>query len=211
MSRGGGIFWAGLLMLAFAGCATINSDWPRAVTGRVTDGSGKAVANNPVVIVARTASFDPMRLAYEASGRQEAHGKTDADGRYRIEFVPANLGNNFYLFFYDQTGFDRVRYKTPAPQDITKLVETERAPVINQVLEDNVTWPEVQRQIAFYGPQTERGRILRTHGLPDKREQPAGGGGDQELWWYYADGVSYRFTGTSLTATTRFTPGTVPR
>ncbi len=201
----------GLIALMLTGCATINPDWPRAVTGRVTDETGQPVPNSPVVIVARTATFDPMHLAYETSGRQEARATTDADGRYRIEFVPAALGNNFYLFFYDQVGFDRVKYKTPAPQDISELVERGRAPAINQVLEFNGTWPEVQRQIGFYGVGTDRAKILRTHGLPDKREQPAGAASDQDIWWYYADGVSYRFAGNTLVNTARFTPGTTPR
>jgi hypothetical protein len=148
-----------------------------------------------------------MRLAYNTAGRQEARAMTDADGRYRIEFVPANLGNNFFLFFYDQVGFDRVKFKAPLPQDITEMVERERAPMVNQVLEFTVTWPEVQRQIAFYGAETDRGRILRAHGLPEKREQPVGAP-DQDVWWYYGDGVSYRFSGNTLTSTTQLTPGT---
>lgn len=201
----------GIVILLMVGCATINPDWPRAITGRVTDESGQAVAQNPVVVVARTATFDPMRLAYETAGRQEARGITDADGRYRVEFVPARLGNNFYLFFYDQVGFDRVKYKTPEPQDVTGLVERERAPIVNQVLEYNLTWPEVQRQMAFYGADSDRAKILRKHGLPDKREQPAGAGPNEEVWLYSADGVSYRFTGNVLTSTTRLPPGSVPR
>jgi hypothetical protein len=207
MRRSGGIAWAALLALVLAGCATINPEWPRAVSGRVTDEAGRPVPNNPVVVVARTATFDPMRFAYNTAGRQEARATTDADGRYRIDFAPANLGNNFFLFFYDRVGFDRVKYKRPLPQDITEMVERERAPMVNQVLEFTVTWPEVQRQIAFYGAETDRGRILRTHGLPEKREQPAGAP-DQAVWWYSGDGVSYRFSGNTLTNTTRFTPGT---
>ncbi len=206
-----GVVWLAGIALLMAGCASINPDWPRAVSGRVTDESGKPVAQNPVVVVARTATFDPMRLQYETSGRQEARGATDADGRYRIEFVPSRLGNNFYLFFYDQVGFDRVKYKTPEPQDITGLLERERAPIIDTTLQYNLTWPEVERQMAFYGADSDRAKILRKHGLPDKREQPAGAGPNEEVWVYPADGVSYRFSGNVLTSTTRLPGGAIPR
>jgi hypothetical protein len=63
----------------------------------------------------------------------------------------------------------------------------------------------VERQIAFYGRDSEQGRILRKFGLPDKREQ-VGGGGDSQVWWYYTDGVSYWFTGGKLTKTQEFQP-----
>ena len=120
--------------------------------------------------------------------------------------MPAQVGNNFFLFFYDVSGFDGVRYKRPAANEITDLLKNGGLVVVNQVLEPSPTWPEVERQIAFYGAGSERGRILRTHGLPDKRERPPDAGGDVEVWWYYEAGVSFWFTGDTLTKTNKFPP-----
>lgn len=201
-----GMAVAGILGCLLAGCATISIQETRVVTGRVTDEAGKPVASSPVVVVARSLDLAATRFEYEERGRQEIKASTDAEGRYRIEFVPAQVGNNFFLFFYDVSGFDGVRYKRPAASEITDLLKNGGLVVVNQALEPSQTWPEVERQMAFYGAGSERGRILRTHGLSDKRERPPDAGGDAEVWWYYEAGVSFWFTGDTLTKTNKFPP-----
>jgi hypothetical protein len=116
------------------------------------------------------------------------------------------VGNNFYLFFYDKTGFDRVKYRAPESVDITSRLKQDQVVTVNQALQFQVPWPEVERQVAFYGPDSDKGKILRKHGLPDKREAFGTGEPASEVWWYYADGVSYWFTGNRLVRTQKFTP-----
>lgn len=197
---------AGMLAFLLAGCATVEIRESRVVTGRVTDESGQPVANTPVVIVGRSLALVTTRMEYEESGRQETRTATDAQGQYRIEFVPASLGNNFYLFFYGKSGFDRVQYRRPDPLDITDLLGRNRTVIVNQVLQFQPSWAEVQRQIAYYGADSDRGKILRRYGLPEKRETSGTGDAAADVWWYYADGVSYWFTGDRLTRTHEFTP-----
>ncbi len=201
-----GVVVVGVLGIVLVGCATVEVRDRRVVTGRVTDESGRPVANSPVIVVGRSLDMVKTRLTYEERGRREVKGITDNQGRYRIEFVPATQGNNFYLFFYDVTGFDQVKYRRPDPLDITPLLGQDRELTVNQVLRVNAAWPEVERQIAFYGGDTERGQILRQHGLPEKREPSGTGGTDAEVWWYYVDGVSYWFSGGKLTSTHKFQP-----
>jgi hypothetical protein len=201
-----GMAVAGILGCLLTGCATVSIQETRVVTGRVTDETGKPVASSPVVVVARSLELATMHFEYVERGRKEIKASTDAEGRYRIEFVPAQAGNNFFLFFYDVSGFDGVRYKRPAATEITGLLKNGESLVANQVLEASLTWPEVARQIAFYGAGSERGRILRSHGLPDKRERPPDAAGDVEVWWYYEAGVSFWFTGDTLTKTNKFPP-----
>jgi hypothetical protein len=201
-----------ILGVVLAGCATVEVRQTRLVTGLVTDESGQPVANSPVLIVGRSLELVTRRLDYEEHGRQEVRGRTDAAGRYFIEFVPATAGNNFYLFLYDKTGFDRVKYRQPEPLDITSALGRDRTVIVNQVLRFHPAWTEVERQLTFYGPDSERGQILRKHGLPEKREESPSAQGDAQVWWYYADGVSYWFTGEKLMRTHEFTPipGTTP-
>jgi hypothetical protein len=201
-----GVAVAGILGCLLAGCATVSIYGTRVVSGRVTDEAGKPVANCPVVVVARSLNLATFHFEYVERGRKEIKTSTDAEGRYRIEFVPAQAGNNFFLFFYDVSGFDGVRYKRPLATEITDLLKSGGSLVVNQVLEASATWPEVERQIAFYGAGSERGRILRTHALPEKRERPPDAGGDVEIWWYYEAGVSFWFTGDTLTKTNKFPP-----
>lgn len=192
--------------VVLAGCATVEVRQTRVVTGQITDESGRPVANTPVVIVGRTLDLVTRRMEYEERERQEVRGRTDAEGRYRIELVPAAVGNNFFMFFYDKTGFDRVKYRPPEPLDITQLLDRDRTLIFNQVLRFHPAWTEVERQIAFHGADSEKGRILRRHGLPEKRETSGTGDAAAEVWWYYADGMSYWFTGEKLTRTHEFTP-----
>jgi hypothetical protein len=192
--------------MLLVGCATVEIRETRVVTGRVTDASGQPVAGTPVVVVARTLELVTTRMEYQERGRKEARAVTDAQGQYRIEFVPASLGNDFSLFFYDKTTFDRVKYRQPEPLDITSMLDRRRTVTLNQVLHFQQGWPEIQRQITYYGPDSDRGKILRQHGLPEKRERSGPGAEDSDVWWYYADGVSYWFTGDKLARTQKFTP-----
>jgi hypothetical protein len=197
---------AGVLGFLLFGCATVEIRETRVVTGRVTDESGQPVAGTPVVVVGRSLALETTRLAYEESVRHETRAVTDAQGQYRVEFVPANLGNNFYLFFYDKTGFDRVKYRQPEPLDVTSLLDRGRTVIVNQVLRFQPSWPEVQRQIAYYGEDSEKGKILRRYGLPEKRETSGTGDTASDVWWYYTYGMSYWFTGDKLMRTHEFTP-----
>ena len=195
-----------VLVGVLTGCATVTVQETRVVTGQITDDSGAPVAGNPVLLVARSLKLSALRLEYDERGRREVRTATDAQGRFRIEFAPADLGNNFFLFFYDVTGFDRIKYRRPEPLDITDRLSRDQAVVVNHVLQFEPSWSEVARQMAHFGAESDRSRILRQHGLPDKRDVPAGSGAEPEVWWYYADGVNYWFVGDRLTRTSQFPP-----
>jgi hypothetical protein len=200
----------GLASLALVGCATVEIRETRILEGRVTNDAGQPVANSPVVVLGRSLNLVKARLEYREAAQQAARAVTDADGRYRLEFIPSTIGNNFYLFFYDRTGFDAVRYRRPEPIEITDLLKRDTRVVVNQALLPAATWPEVSREIAFFGEASDRGRILRRHGLPEKRETSPGlGGPDAEVWWYYSDGVSYWFQEDRLIRTHTFAPNTL--
>jgi len=193
-------------LLLVAGCATVEIRDSRTLTGRVVDEAGAPVDHCPVLVVGRSLSFQPTRLEYAETAQHAARTTTDADGRYALHFVPATLGNNLTLFFYDRTGFDTVRYRTPEPVDLTARLREARVVVVDQILLASPTWPEVVREIAFYGADSDRGRILRRHGLPETRARSTDPGGAAEVWGYPAQGVSYRFAGDRLVQTQTFAP-----
>src|SRR5574337_1979172 len=180
------IGWAALLCLLFVavGCATVQIAERRIVSGRITDQQGRPVPRTPVLVVGRrldlTTTFDYAQL-----DRRELKVLTADDGRYRAEFIPSELGNNLYLFFYAEEGFDGVRFQRPDGIDITKRLKEGRELRLDQVLLDHPQWKEVQRQIAQLGADSAKGKILRHLGLPERIDRVAG---DQttETWWYYA-------------------------
>lgn len=130
---------------------------------------------------------------------------TTEDGRYRAEFIPGDLGNNLFLFFYAAERFDGVRLQRPDGIDITKRLTESRELRLDQVLLDHPQWKEVQRQIAKLGADSAKGKILRQLGLPERIDR---GAGDQsaETWWYYNKGISYRFVGSAVGGSYTFQP-----
>ncbi|MFN3476342.1 MAG: carboxypeptidase-like regulatory domain-containing protein [Candidatus Methylomirabilales bacterium] len=195
-----------LALLTLWGCATARISERRVLTGLVTDEAGSPVARTPVLLVGRTLDLN-IRLQYQELGRKELRTLTDEDGRYRFEFVPAEVGNHFVLFFYDREGFDSVKFQKPDPLDVTKRLKTEAVVTIDQILRPHPNWGEVERLINTYGPNSDRGKILRQLGLPERREAA----GKVETWWYYSKGQSFRFSDGSLEGTFQFEPIQQPR
>ncbi len=190
-----GLLGAGVIL---AGCATVEIREARVVRGRIVDEAGAPVAGTPVTLVGRTLNLEGLQFAYREERRRELVARTDEKGEYRFEFTPAELGNNFHLFFHGAEGFDAVRYRRSEPIELTDQLKVQRELRFDQVLRTNPNWPEVQRLIAEVGAESPRGQILRTHGLPEKREPFTLEGQAGETWWYYALGVSYRFVGPNL-------------
>lgn len=91
----------GLLLIAviIVGCATAQIAEQRVITGRMTDQQGRPVPKTPVLVVGRKLDLN-MKLDYNELERRQLKVLTDQDGRYRINFIPNELGNNLYLFFY---------------------------------------------------------------------------------------------------------------
>ncbi len=193
-----------LFTLTLLGCATARIAEQRIVRGQVTDEMGRPVVGTPVLLVARTLRFNIPY--YRDLGQQELKTKTDEEGRYRFAFTPEELGNNFFLFFYGNEGFDAVRYQQPEPLDITKQLRARREVIIDQVLKTHPQWEQVERFLQVYGPESDRGRVLRQMGLPEKREGGAGSERDVETWWYYSKGLNYRFVKGVLESTFQFEP-----
>jgi hypothetical protein len=203
---------AGGLLLLLAGCAAENIEERRLVQGRVTDEIGRPVSSSPVVLVGRYLDFDFLRMQYKELNRQETRTTTNADGLYQLQFFPPNLGNNFYIFFYDRTGFNGVKYVQPEPREITELLKKNRDLTVNEVLRLQPGWAEVERQAKFYGENSEKAKVLLQHGLPEKRDEPKPGSEELEVWWYYRIGLSYWFSGDKLVRAQQFAPmpGAVP-
>ena len=193
-----------IAILSVAGCATVQIAEQRMITGRISDQQGRPVPETPVLVVGRKLDLN-LKFDYQEIGRRQLKVLTDRDGRFKLEFVPEQLGNNFYLFFYAEEGFDGVRYQKPDSIDVTDRLKEGRDLRFDQVLLDHPKWKEVQQQIALYGADSMRGKVLRQLGLPERIDR---GVGDQpaETWWYYAKGISYRFSGSAIEGSYTFKP-----
>lgn len=200
-----------LVVVTLAACATVQIAEHRVITGRITDQQGRPVPGTPVLVVGRRLDLD-MKFDYKELGRRQLKVLTDHEGRYRAELIPKELGNNFYLFFYAEEGFDGVRFQKPEGIDITSRLREAKELKFDQALLDHPKWKEVQQKITLYGADSMRGKVLRQLGLPERIDR---GVVDPptETWWYYGKGISYRFSGPAIEGSYTFQPihGVLPR
>jgi len=196
----------GLLIVGviLVGCATAHIEEQRIITGRITDQQDRPVPKTPVLVVGRKLDLD-IKFEYKQLDRRQLKVLTDHDGQYRAEFIPSELGNNVYLFFYAEEGFDGVRFQKPDGIDITSRLKEARELRIDQALLDNPKWKEVQQKIAQYGVSSMRGKVLRQLGLPERVDRGVGNP-PTETWWYYTKGISYRFAGPAIEGSYTFQP-----
>jgi hypothetical protein len=193
-----------LVVVTLAACATVQIAEHRVITGRITDQQGRPVPGTPVLVVGRRLDLD-MKFDYKELDRRQLRVLTDHEGRYRAELIPKELGNNFYLFFYAEEGFDGVRFQKPEGIDITGRLREAKELKFDQALLDHPKWKEVQQKITLYGADSMRGKVLRQLGLPERIDR---GISDPptETWWYYGKGISYRFAGPAIEGSYIFQP-----
>lgn len=189
-----------------AGCATIDVADTRVVSGRVTDEAGRPVSGTPVLLVARDLEFQPAQNAYREIGRQDQTTVTDTEGRYRFEFVPKKLGNDFHLLFYAERGFDSARFQRGEPIELNSRLVRESVVTVNHVLRTRPDWAETERLIARYGATSPRGQILRQYGYPEKLEHLKAMNVETEVWWYYTRGISFKFSDGEFRGQSNFEP-----
>lgn len=177
--------------------------------GRVLGPEGTGRSGWPVELIA-TQRF--IELSHFKSGGEVAVlGRTTTDPQGYFSFsIERPRGYHFwFLRFSGSAVEDPVVWQVPPDIEITRDAKRGRAADVQVQLLYHADWPEVERRIAAEGgPATERGRILRTLGLPEKfGRDPVSGA---EEWWYFTRGIMYAFGGGGAAAMHRFEPVTPP-
>jgi hypothetical protein len=117
--------------------------------------------------------------------------RTDGDGFYEAELTSDPDYRYFWLRFYEPGSFDDVRYRRPDDVDISRKVRGGRRVVRQVTLEDHPDWPRVREWITRLGEESDRARLVRGLGLPDRHEEIDG----VESFWYTRRGTVFRFQG----------------
>jgi hypothetical protein len=173
------------------------------VKGTVTDVGGAALPGH-VVRLLKTRRLRSIGAPHSQSQEvEEARTKTDAEGRFTIEFKADNDFPFWYVRFYDPKEFDAVKYRLPQDVEISRAISASTAVEVGAVLQLQPDWPKVKGLVDQYGPASRRGQILRNLGLPSSRNPD---GEDREIWVYDAAGVSYVLQGDSVIETRHFAP-----
>ncbi|MCI0407590.1 MAG: carboxypeptidase-like regulatory domain-containing protein [Acidobacteria bacterium] len=180
------------------------------IRGTIRDQSGAPLADYPVRLIKTKTT---LRLLHFSTGsRQEEYGRTQTDpqGRFELKVARDPQFDYFYLRFYDPKTFDPVRYSVPADVDITKTLKTKPELEVDSVILNHPDWSKVESLLSEFGAQSNRGKILRSLGLPERRQTFADSPG-KESWWYYAKGLCYQLQGDQVLKIRNFDPVLPPR
>lgn len=151
------------------------------VEGQVFDRAGRPLAGVTVLLVLRT----PGPLGLQPAAPREdvlARARSDRQGFFTIEHPLAATRDTVLVRCSGGDGWDRVRYALPADLDVTPSLRERGSAVVAIVVDESAEWAGIARAIdQAGGTATERGRILRTHGLPPETLATADG---RTVWRY---------------------------
>ena len=166
------------------------------IRGAVVNERGYPVPNTPIRLISQKVEEKPSGSTLSIIEEKIIETNTDSKGLYEIVALIDPYYNRYLLSFYSENQFDSILYTIPFNKDISSTVFKEGAAeiTINETLIYNPQWPEIKARIEELGVNSDRGRILRLRGMPDKVENFAlKEKGEGELWWYYSIGYCYRF------------------
>ena len=169
-----------VILAAAASLSAMAASEPVAVDGQVFDSEGRPLAGVTVVLVDRAAG-----LAALARGSQEielARTRTDGSGFFRLEGDRSRSVGRLVVRCLMDEHWDRQRYELPGEIDVGPALRAGGHAIATLLVRDAPGWRELRRAILRAGgTRTQRGRILRTHGLPPVTLVSADG---REEWIY---------------------------
>jgi hypothetical protein len=199
----GGVVAALALAIDMAPASAADRGAVLTIQGSVSDAAGAPVPA-AVVRVLKTRKVRVLGAAPDADQAvEEARARTGADGRYSIELPLDHAFPFWFVRFYEARSFDAVKYRLPQDTDISRRMRPGASIEASVVLQFHPDWPQVKALVEQYGAASRRGQILRSLGLPTRR-QPGEGG--LETWEYPASGVAYLLDGDRVVETRRFDP-----
>ena len=157
--------------------------------GRIVDQDGAGVAGATIRLLQSRRDFDIQDWKLVDRLTDSRVARSDAHGFFEATLSPDPGYRHFWLRFYDADRFDVVRYDLPDDVDITTRMRRGRPITLTVVLEDHSRWRNVRAWIDRLGAGSDRGRLVRRLGIPDRREQSSG----VESFWYDREGMVYRF------------------
>ena len=184
------------------------------IRGAVVNESGYPVPHTPVRLIFQRIEENAPSFPPSIIEEKVIETRTDSKGLYEIIALIDPYYNRYLLSFYSENQFDSILYTIPPNEDISRDVLKEGITeiAVNKTLKYDPRWPEIKARIEELGVNSDRGRILRLRGMPDKVENFSLKKGEEgELWWYYSKGFCYRFLEGKLDKLFCFAPMNPPK
>lgn len=183
----------GLALPAAARAATVE--------GQLFDRSGAPLAGVSVAVLERTGG-NPLGLGGPAVDETLGSVSTDRQGFFAFDTGPRSVRGRVIVRVAGGAGWDARRFVAPVDRDVTAPLRDRGRAVVAIPVDDAPGWTELQREIVRVGgPESDRGRILRSQGMPPETVAQ----NDGVVEWRYP-GVSYLFKDGALVDTRRAAP-----
>ena len=179
--------------------AALCAAWPAsaaAVEGQVFDDNARPLGG--VVLHLVHEEQGPLGgLAGAGETRVVATTRTARDGFFRLEVALGEKPDGRYFVQTVAEDWDGLRYELPPPIEVSESLISSGQALANVLVRDARGWRELAHEIRRAGGvRSERGRILRSHGLPT---QTLGSTAGTVVWTY--PHVSYVFRNGELVET----------
>lgn len=179
---------------------------PVTVSGRVTDGAGRALAGATVLLEVSRRAFRLSRLGRETTGSLRLPATADAAGNFRLDWRWDPYYNEFALlvaFPVREAGRDV--YEIFHRQSITGQIRSGGPLDVSLVLADTAAYDALTAFLASLESDDEK-RVYRELGRPDRIDAGQAHYDPDRTWWYFAAGRAYRFRDGRLDQVVRFEP-----
>ena len=190
-----------LALLAAPAAALAGQPPPSAtVRGSVADTSGDPVMGLTVRLLKTRTVRQFKAPKSKDQVVEEARGRTNEKGEFQIDFTLDPEFHAYFVRFYDPKLFDSVKYQLPPDMEISRQVELGGIVETHVVLKTQPDWPQVKALVDEYGSASQRGQVIRTLGLPTRKETLPEG---RELWVFEPAGIAYVIAGERIIETHR--------
>jgi len=179
---------------------------PVFVVGQVTDARGEPVVGIPVVFEAFRSSFSLRRLERREKDFRRVETVTDAEGRYRLEWIWDEYFNRFRVgvTVHHENG-QPPRFLEKLDTGLGRRLAASGSALVPLVIED-VDFVDALRRFESSIRTDEQRRIYRRLGYPDEVQVTELAQGDETSWWYFHRGEVYRFVEGELQEMESFEP-----
>lgn len=176
------------------------------VTGQVTDLRGEPVVGIPVVLEAFRSSFSLRRFERREKDFRRVETVTDADGRYRLEWLWDDYFNRFRVgvTVHREEG-QPPRFLQALETGLGRRLAASGSALVPLVVED-MEFLEALRRFETSISTAEQRRIYRNLGYPDEVQTLELAAGQETSWWYFRRGEVYRFVDGELQEIEPFEP-----
>ena len=167
------------------------------IKGVIVTDENVAVPNAALELTYTSLVVNEEGIATSKDGRLAVN--SDENGNYSLQVNLDPDWNDFTLRIAS-TNLDSFRYRDPNERLLTDAIRNAVSGgtftlEVNWIISSRPTWQEELIEIERYGQDSDKGRLIRVRGLPERIQRFTRRNESGEIWFYYTSGIAVRFIG----------------